>query len=134
MFISQMSLKPRHGSLLAWLILLVAGLGPVHAFIDELTESCPIAFLECSGDPEQHDGDVSESDGCHEHCAIAGSISPTRPGSISVPVIEASLDSSIFEFLFMGNPGTNTVAPATPILGCDSASAYHQRVGLRLYA
>lgn len=126
----------RYGRLWAWLILLVAGLGPVHAFVDEILDACPIALSEAHD--HEHDAgqnrDVAESDPCHEHCAIAKSTAPSRSNSVAIGVF-ADLPTALPVLSVVeGDHGAASVAVAELISRGDSPSAYHQRVGLRLYA
>ncbi len=121
----------RHGSLWAWLILLVAGLGPIHGFVDEIMETCPVVDHEF--DAGQGQG-VSESDPCHEHCAIGWSIAPSRSNSAAI-VLYSDRPSAPPILSFVGEvPGASIVDAALRVSRSASPSAYHQRVGLRLYA
>lgn len=125
----------RIGRLWAWLILLVAGLGPVHAFVDEALDACPIAKSEAHehGHDHEPDRDVSESEPCHEHCAIGRAAGPSRTFSVAIPAfadlpVASAVPPRFGESPTFGRAVVERASPRTP------SSAYHQRVGLRLYA
>lgn len=126
----------RHGRLWAWLILLVAGLGPVHAFVDEIFDACPIALSEAHDHEHDagHERDFSESDPCHEHCAIGRSIAPSWTNSVAIALFADRSATPPIAWFATDDPGVETVHAALAISRSASPSAYHQRVGLRLYA
>lgn len=121
----------RHGRLLAWLILLLAGLGPVHAFLDEALESCPTALSGVHG--HEPDRDLAETEPCHEHCDIGRGPSPSRTSFVAgadFPLLPPSVPGP----MPLGDPrpvGPVLVRPESPR---TTSSPYHLRVGLRLYA
>ena len=123
------------GSLWAWLILLVAGLGPVHAFVDEALDVCPIAKSEAHehGHDHEPDRDVSESEPCHDHCAIGRAAGPSRTFSVAIPVFAELSAASAVPLRFAESPTFGGAVVERASLRAPS-SAYHQRTGLRLYA
>lgn len=125
----------RHGRLLAWLVLLLAGLGPVHAFLDEALESCSAAQSGVHGHEHGHqpDRNLAETEPCHEHCAIGRGPSPSRTSFVAGADFPL-LPPSVPEPMPLGDPrvvGPLLVRPESPR---TTSSPYHQRVGLRLYA
>lgn len=123
------------GSLWAWLILLVAGLGPVHAFVDEALDACPIAKSEAHehGHDHEPDRDVSESEPCHDHCAIGRAAGPSRTFSVAIATFADLPAASVVPLRIAEFPIFGHVAIEWASLRAPS-SAYHQRTGLRLYA
>lgn len=122
---------------LYWLILLVAGLGPVHGFLDEALDACPIALSEARDHGhdhgDAHDRGVSESEPCHEHCAIGRTTGPARTFSVA-KVAVADLSAAFLEPPREGDSPAIAPCRTWPTVRRTSPSAFHQRVGLRLYA
>lgn len=118
------------------MFLLVAGLGPVHALFDEILEACPIALSESHGQGHSHGDprDLSESDPCHEHCAVAQSKALDR----SIPLVHSSVADAAAPMpgrcCTSEHPGAETVRGIARVSRGGCSSAYHLRVGLRLYA
>lgn len=117
----------------AWILLLLAGLLPVHAVADELFESCPIAHAP-SHDHDSHDVDQDGSPtACHQHCSLTPPVSQGRAFVDRLSLLAPSLPVA-FAFRLPDPRATSAASPPPVFPSIDCCSAFHTGVGLRLYA
>lgn len=117
----------------AWLLLLLAGLLPVHAVADELFESCPVAHAP-SHDHDFHDVHEDGSPtSCHQHCSLTPPVSQGRAFLDRHPLLVPSLPVALaFRLPDRRATPIPSQPPVSPAIVCSSA--FHTGVGLRLYA
>lgn len=126
--------KSRRARLWAWVFLLLAGLLPVHALADELLESCAVNYAH-SHDNVPHNVQGCElPNTCHEHCPFVWSTVPSRANSVAAAIFADQPTPLLVLACVESDQGNELGAVVVLISRCASPSAYHQRVGLRLYA